>query len=98
AIIAPDHVEKAVACLYCSKEIGPIRLIRDSEFCSDRHRKQYQDRLRKALIQVDEPETAPPRMASFLGRVPPQSGQPQLVMAAGGAAAAWFQLRQPALQ
>jgi len=55
-----------VACLFCGKEIGPIRLLRDKEFCSPKHRKEYKDRLRKVLVQVGEPETVPRGVAPFV--------------------------------
>ncbi|HJT89105.1 MAG TPA: hypothetical protein VJ732_14655, partial [Bryobacteraceae bacterium] len=63
-----------MACLYCGKEIGPIRLIRDSEFCSPKHRKEYKERLRKVLIQVGEPETAAHGMAPFADALRPLAG------------------------
>jgi hypothetical protein len=63
-----------VACLYCGKEIGPIRLLRDSEFCSPNHRKQYKDRLKKVLIQVGEPETVPTHIAPFRDTLRPHTG------------------------
>ena len=54
-----------MACLFCGKDIGPIRLLRDSEFCSPKHRKQYKDRLQKVLVRVGEPETVPCGAAPF---------------------------------
>lgn len=63
-----------MACLYCGKEIGPIRLLRDSEFCSPNHRKQYKDRLKKVLIQVGEPETVPTHIAPFRDTLRPHTG------------------------
>ncbi len=63
-----------MACLYCGKEIGPIRLIRDSEFCTAKHRKEYQERLRKVLIQVGEPHTVARKMATFATAFPLQDG------------------------
>ena len=63
-----------MACLYCGKEIGPIRILRDSEFCSPTHRKQYKDRLKKVLIQVGEPETVPTHIAPFRDTLRPHSG------------------------
>jgi len=54
-----------VACLFCGKDIGPIRLLRDSEFCSPKHRKEYKDRLQKVLVRVGEPETVPTNVAPF---------------------------------
>src|SRR5579864_6102382 len=55
----------AVACLFCGKDIGPIRLLRDSEFCSPKHRKEYKDRLQKVLVRVGERETVPTQVAPF---------------------------------
>ena len=66
-----------MACLYCGKEIGPIRLIRDSEFCSAKHRTSYQERLRKVLTQVAEPQTAVVEMATFADPFRIQEGQRQ---------------------
>ena len=63
-----------MACLYCGKEIGAIRLLRDSEFCSPNHRKQYKDRLKKVLIQVGEPETVPTHIAPFRDTLRPLTG------------------------
>ena len=54
-----------MACLFCGKDIGPIRILRDREFCSPKHRKQYKDRLQKVLVRVGEPETVPAGMCSF---------------------------------
>jgi hypothetical protein len=69
-----------VACIYCGKEIGPIRLFRDSEFCSDQHRQQYQSRLRKALVQIDQSEGVSAGIAPFaeLWRVQDGDGVPSL--------------------
>lgn len=63
-----------MACLFCGKDIGPIRLIRDREFCSPKHRKQYKDRLQKVLVRVGEPETVPVGMAPFEDPVRPLAG------------------------
>ena len=51
-----------MACLYCGKEIGPFRILRDKEFCSSAHRKDYRARLGKALgqISIEQPPPAPP--------------------------------------
>jgi hypothetical protein len=54
-----------VACIYCGREIGPIRLFRDSEFCSDRHRQEYEARLRKALVQIDQSGCVSTSLAPF---------------------------------
>lgn len=63
-----------MACLYCGKEIGPIRLLRDSEFCSPQHRKEYKSRLQKVLVQVGEPETVPTHIAPFKNPARPDGG------------------------
>ena len=63
-----------MACLFCGKDIGPIRLLRDSEFCSPKHRKQYKDRLQKVLVRVGEPETVPAGVAPFHDTLQPHPG------------------------
>ena len=63
-----------MACLFCGKEIGPIRLLRDSEFCSPKHRKDYKDRLQKVLVRVGESETMPAGIAPFQDPTRPQAG------------------------
>jgi hypothetical protein len=55
-----------LGCLYCGKDIGPLQLVRDDEFCSAVHRKQYASRLSKALLQLGEREAAPTRSADFV--------------------------------
>jgi hypothetical protein len=40
-----------VGCLYCGKEIGRFPLLRDDEFCSSGHRKEY-ERLTRGLLQA----------------------------------------------
>src|SRR5579864_7129702 len=67
----------AVACLFCGKDIGPIRLLRDSEFCSPKHRKSYKDRLQKVLVQVGVPDTVPTHMAPFQDTTRPHPGSRQ---------------------
>ena len=64
-----------MACLFCGKDIGPIRLLRDSEFCSPKHRKQYKDRLQKVLVRVGEPETVPCGVAPFQDSLRPVAGR-----------------------
>lgn len=64
-----------MACLFCGKDIGPIRLLRDSEFCSPKHRKQYKDRLQKVLVRVGEPETVACGIAQFQDSLHPVSGR-----------------------
>ena len=63
-----------MGCLYCGKEIGPIRILRDSEFCSSVHRKQYGSRLGKALGQIATPERPPAGIAGFRIDVHPFQG------------------------
>ena len=48
-----------MGCLYCGKEIGPFRLLRDDEFCSSVHRKRYGERLGKVLDRIGAPELTP---------------------------------------
>ncbi len=54
-----------MACLYCGKDIGPFRILRDDEFCSDTHRKRYVERLGKALNLMGAPEPPPAGVAGF---------------------------------
>ena len=64
-----------MACLFCGKDIGPIRILRDREFCSPKHRKQYKDRLQKVLVRVGEPETVPAGIAPFRDPARLQAGR-----------------------
>jgi len=52
--------------LYCGKEIGPFRLLRDTEFCSSAHRTGYRARLGKALNQIAAHQPPPAPLASFI--------------------------------
>jgi hypothetical protein len=63
-----------LGCLYCGKDIGPLQLVRDDEFCSAVHRKQYASRLSKALLQLGAREAAPTRSADFFCLFPFQTG------------------------
>ena len=63
-----------MGCLYCGKEIGAFRLLRDSEFCSVLHRKKYGDRLDKALHEIAVPEPPPAGIAGFINQMPLQQG------------------------
>ena len=63
-----------MCCLYCGKEIGAFRLLRDSEFCSVLHRQKYGERLGKALHDIAAPEAAPAGVAGFLVQMPFQQG------------------------
>ncbi len=60
-----------MACLYCGKEIGAFRILRDAEFCSTAHRKKYGERLGKALHNLAAPEATPTKMADFIGEIRP---------------------------
>ena len=71
-----------MACLYCGKEIGPIRILRDREFCSPKHRKEYKDRLQRVLVQVGEPQTVPKGIAPFQDSLHPIVGPNQCAAAA----------------
>jgi tetratricopeptide (TPR) repeat protein len=57
-----------VQCLFCGKGIGPIRQIRDLEFCSDAHRSQFRERYRQQLYEALAPEPGPARLADFMER------------------------------
>jgi hypothetical protein len=63
-----------VGCLYCGKEIGPFRLLRDSEFCSVAHRDRYHDRLGRALDRLGAAEPPPAGVAGFRIAFPLQDG------------------------
>ena len=54
-----------MACLFCGKEIGPFRLLRDDEFCSSRHRKEYRERLTRGLIQAQTSDFRANKVAGF---------------------------------
>ena len=85
-----------MACLFCGKEIGPIRQLRDREFCSPKHRKEYKDRLQKVLVRVGEPETIPAGMAPFQDPIRPEPGNLEKSVAATVFHSAENQLRLPA--
>ena len=63
-----------MGCLYCGKDIGPFRIFRDDEFCSDGHRKRYVERLGRALSMMGSPEPAPTAMAPFRDILVPGEG------------------------
>jgi tetratricopeptide (TPR) repeat protein len=63
-----------VQCLYCGKGIGPIRQLRDLEFCSEAHRTEFRERYRKTLYEALAPEPAPVRSADFIERAPARGG------------------------
>ena len=72
-----------MACIYCGKEIGAFRLLRDQEFCSAPHRKNYVERLDKALHWIAAPEPPPAGVAPFLVQMPIQASA-TATAAAGG--------------
>ena len=77
-IIDEASTKEAVpGCLYCGKDIGPFRLLRDSEFCSAVHRKSYGQRLGAALGRIGAPEPPPAGMAGFRLQMPVQDGNHQ---------------------
>ena len=55
-----------MACLFCGKEIGPFRLLRDKEFCCSDHRQGYSARLGKALGRISEHQPPPAPIAPFI--------------------------------
>lgn len=57
-------------------EIGPLGLLRDKEFCNSVYRKRHQDRLNRALGQVDAAGLCAVRPAGFMTRIPPKRGEP----------------------
>jgi tetratricopeptide (TPR) repeat protein len=63
-----------VQCLYCGKGIGPIRQLRDGEFCSAAHRTKFGERFRQQLYEALAPEPAPATVADFIGQPPPAGG------------------------
>lgn len=67
-------------CLYCGKDIGTLRLLRDSEFCSAPHRQSYKDRLGRVLNQISEEQEPPPPLAGFRTIIPPLEGNAQYTM------------------
>ena len=67
-----------MGCLFCGKEIGPFRQLRDSEFCSSVHRKRYGERLGRALGQLAAPDPVPTGLAGFLTALSPLDNTWQL--------------------
>jgi tetratricopeptide (TPR) repeat protein len=63
-----------VQCLYCGKGIGPIRQLRDLEFCSEAHRTLFRERYRRQLYEALAPEPAPQRLADFMEQTPAAAG------------------------
>jgi hypothetical protein len=68
-------------CLYCSKEIGVLKALKGSEYCSAAHRKQHGLRLGKALSQMFAPEPPPAGVAGFFLEVPPCESKIQCALA-----------------
>jgi tetratricopeptide (TPR) repeat protein len=60
-----------VRCLYCGKGIGPVRLLRDREFCSPEHRSEYREQFRQRVYELLAPEPPPAPVAGFLERRTP---------------------------
>src|ERR1035438_1916772 len=65
---------KYLGCLFCGKEIGPLRSLRDNEFCSSAHRNRYKERLGKALHSIAAPEPPPAGSAGFRAALAPLKG------------------------
>src|SRR5260370_14975294 len=63
-----------MGCLYCGREMGGFRLLRDSEFCNSSHRKKHGERLNRALHEMAAPEPAPAGMAGSKAQWPAQEG------------------------
>ena len=59
-----------MACLFCGKELGPIQILRNEEFCCPAHRQRYSQRLGRALNRMAVPEPAPAGMAGFRPQLP----------------------------
>jgi hypothetical protein len=57
-----------VRCLFCRKNIGPIRQLRDLEFCSEAHREEFRERFRQRVFEDLAPEPQPSRLADFRER------------------------------
>jgi hypothetical protein len=66
--------------LYCGKEIGAFRLLKDREFCRPDHRKKYGSRLDRALHQLAAPEPPPAGIAEFVLKMPLQSSEARATM------------------
>jgi hypothetical protein len=46
--------ESPMGCLYCRKNIGPVRKLRDRYFCSQDHRKKYTTKSARALREAED--------------------------------------------
>jgi hypothetical protein len=82
-----------VSCSYCGKVIGAFRLLRDSEFCCDLHRRRYGDRLGKALHEMAAPEPAPAGIAGFFDAMPYQPGNRATTLIPWQTIGAWDRIR-----
>src|SRR5580698_8846522 len=60
-----------MGCILCGKEIGPIRLLRDNEFCTATHRKLFRERLNKALGQAGTVALRAIGLADFFTAISP---------------------------
>src|SRR5687768_7524338 len=74
-------VKETVRCLLCGNDIGPFRLLRDSEFCSSTHRKRYSSRLGMALGQLIIPELVARKSAGFKTHLPLSEGRQEAARA-----------------
>jgi hypothetical protein len=44
----------STGCLYCRKNIGPVRRLKDQHFCSSEHRKKYASRSARAVREAED--------------------------------------------
>lgn len=44
----------SIACLYCRKSIGPLRRLRDRDFCSAEHRTKYRQRSARVVREAED--------------------------------------------
>ena len=61
-------------CLYCGKELGTLQVLRGEEYCTPAHRKQYQERLGRAIHRIADNEPRAIRIAEFAEYWPTQIG------------------------
>ncbi len=43
-----------MGCLYCRKNISPLRRLKDQHFCCDEHRKKYASKSARALREAED--------------------------------------------
>jgi hypothetical protein len=67
--------------LYCSREIGVIKALKGSDYCSAAHRKKHGERLAKAVNQMFAPEPPPAGMVGFFLKWAPRQGNTLCVLA-----------------